>query len=207
MNDAGYRRFPKLTEHQLTQLTEKAIEGVGALICLCKGEPKFRHSVLEETRLRVVRALIEMGRGYEERPEDILSKTFEADADEIIVVSDIRFSSLCEHHLMPFVGACHVGYLPGESGRVVGLSKIPRLVECFARRLQLQERLTREIAQALVDCLDVAGAGVVMRAEHSCTACRGVRKEGSSMVTSAMLGRFREDEGARFELLRLMEIR
>lgn len=157
----------------------------------------------DNTPARFCKALIEMTCGGREDPREILSKQFEEKSDELVLLRGIGFSSLCEHHLLPFVGVAHVGYLPGSAGRVVGLSKLARLVECFACRLQLQERMTRQIAEALSEHLDAYGAAVVVEARHSCMACRGVRKATATMVTSSMLGAFREDRTLRAEFLRL----
>jgi GTP cyclohydrolase I len=155
---------------------------------------------LKDTPARVVRALREMTSGYEVDPREVLSRTFAEECDEVVVVRDIAFTSLCEHHVLPFTGTADVGYLPGK---VVGLSKIARLVDCFARRLQIQERLTRQIAVALMEHLGARGAGVILRAHHACMGCRGVLKPRTEMVTSCMLGVFRDDRGARQELLAL----
>ena len=157
---------------------------------------------LRETPRRVVRMLHEMTEGYLDDPKSILSKRFPADYDEMIVVKDIPLASLCEHHLLPIYGVVHVGYLP--RGMVVGLSKIPRLVRCFARRLQIQERLTREIALAIERYLEPGGVGVVVRAAHTCMQMRGVRSDGN-MVTSCMLGAFREEPETRGEFLAFLE--
>lgn len=157
---------------------------------------------LRDTPDRVVRALKEMTQGYSQSPAEILSRVFHEDFDEIVVVRGIAFTSLCEHHLLPFTGVADVGYLPGGKG-IVGLSKIARLVDCFSRRLQVQERLTKEIAGAIEEHLEARGVGVVIQAHHSCMACRGVRKAGAEMVTSVMKGIFRDDRGARAELLEL----
>lgn len=155
---------------------------------------------LKETPNRVVRALTEMTKGYREDPKAILSKTFEVDCDEIIVLKKIPFTSMCEHHLLPFSGEVDIGYLPG---RVVGLSKLARLVDCYAQRLQMQERMTRQIAKALDEHLGAKGVAVVCRAAHSCMGCRGVKKPGAKMVTSVMLGFFRDNAPARQEFLEL----
>lgn len=149
---------------------------------------------------RFVKALEEMTQGYHSSPEEILGKTFEDDCDEIIILRAIPFTSICEHHLLPFVGTCDVGYLPGK---VVGLSKLARLVDCFACRLQMQERMTRQIAQSLMTHLEAKGAAVVTRAVHSCMACRGVKKAGAEMVCSSMLGQFRDEPETRAEFLQL----
>src|SRR5881398_368459 len=143
-----------------------------------------------------------MTAGYTEDPAEILSRTFDESSDELVILRGISFYSTCEHHLLPFYGTATVGYLPGK---VVGISKLARLVECFARRLQIQERMTRQIAKAVETHLDARGVGVILRAHHLCMGCRGVRQETTEMVTSAMLGTLRNDAMARAEFLRLTE--
>lgn len=155
---------------------------------------------LENTPARFVKALEEMTKGYHSSPEKILSKTFEVQCDEIVIVRAVAFTSLCEHHLLPFVGTCDIGYIPGH---VVGLSKLARLVDCFASRLQMQERMTGQIADAIDGCLQAKAVGVISRASHSCMACRGVKKAGAEMVCSAMRGFFKESPVARAEFLQL----
>lgn len=153
---------------------------------------------LRGTPSRVFRAFLEMTAGHDENPVDVLrtadgSQGFSVpgDSDQMVVVKAIPFWSTCEHHLLPFGGTVDVGYLPGPTGLVVGLSKIPRLVDVFARRLQIQERLTGDIARAMNDCLHPQGVGVRVEARHLCTSCRGIRKD-VSMVTSRLTGAFRE---------------
>ncbi|HEY7154276.1 MAG TPA: GTP cyclohydrolase I FolE, partial [Gemmataceae bacterium] len=158
---------------------------------------------LRDTPRRVVVALREMTSGYHQEPARILSTTFSVDYREIVVLRHLHFTSLCEHHLMPFAGTCSLGYLP--AGRVVGLSKLARLVSCFAHRLQIQERMTTEIAEALWEHLRPRGAGVVIAARHCCMGCRGVRKPSAQMVTRALLGALRDDPQIRAEFLRLCE--
>jgi GTP cyclohydrolase IA len=155
---------------------------------------------LRRTPERMRRMYDELLAGYRTDPDALINDaTFEVAYDEMVVVRDIEFFSLCEHHLLPFHGRVHVGYLP--RGRVIGLSKIPRIVEMYAHRLQVQERLTVEVADLLMTRLDPKGVGCVVEAMHLCTAMRGVRSEGATMVTSAMLGRFRTDEKTRSEFL------
>lgn len=163
------------------------------------GENPERDGLLD-TPKRVVKALAEMTAGYSLDPADVLGTTFDVGSDELVLVTGVQFTSLCEHHLLPFVGTASVGYLPGE--RVVGLSKLARLVDLYAHRLQVQERLTTQIADAIMTHLDAQAAGVVIRAHHSCMSCRGVRKH-SDMVTSAMLGKLRTDPAMRAEFLTL----
>ena len=158
---------------------------------------------LKGTPERVSRALRELTDGYHVDVADLFrDAVFVQDYDEMVVVRDIPFYSLCEHHMLPFFGACHVGYLP--RGRVVGLSKIPRLIGVFAHRLQIQEQLTRQVAEALNDAVAPRGVGVVVEARHLCMEMRGVQKPGGQMVTSCMLGTFRGDARTRAEFLNLV---
>jgi GTP cyclohydrolase IA len=165
------------------------------------GDDPTREGV-RETPARVVKAFREMTSGYFEDPAVILAKTFDVEhSGEIVMVRNVRFVSMCEHHLLTFSGEATVGYLPGT--RVVGLSKLARLVDCFSKRLQVQERLTLQIAHAIEHELQAEGVGVIVRASHSCMGCRGVQKPDADMVTSAMLGRFRDHAPARAEFLSL----
>lgn len=182
------------------ELSRSARSGVKAMIRLAGQDPDSPDLV--DTPGRVVRAFAEMTSGYELSPEEILSTTFDGKYDQMIVLRGITFSSLCEHHLLPFTGSAAVGYIPGDSGVVVGLSKLARLVEAFSRRLQIQERLTAQVVDALDKHLQPKGAGCVVRASHQCMACRGVRKLGAEMVTSALSGVFRS-EAVRAEFLSL----
>lgn len=150
---------------------------------------------LLDTPRRVVKALQELTSGYTEDPAQILSTVFDDSYDEMVVVTGIPFSSLCEHHLLPFHGEATVGYIP--DGRVVGLSKIPRLVNAFAKRVQIQERLTSQITQALMDHLKPLGAGCVITAHHTCMSMRGIKSQGN-MTTSSLLGLFRDKAQAEF---------
>ncbi|HKO10587.1 MAG TPA: GTP cyclohydrolase I FolE [Acidobacteriaceae bacterium] len=160
---------------------------------------------LERTPERVEKALEFLTRGYREDPNAILqSAMFDVAYDEMVIVKDIEMYSLCEHHMLPFFGKVHVAYIP--DGKVIGLSKVPRLVEVFARRLQVQERLTREIAEAIQDAIHPQGVGVVVEARHLCMMMRGVEKQNSSTVTSAMLGVFQK-QNTRAEFLSLIRER
>jgi GTP cyclohydrolase IA len=166
------------------------------------GEDPARQG-LKATPDRMSRALRELTDGYGVKPEDVIADAvFDQDYDEMVVVKDITFFSLCEHHLLPFFGQVHVGYLP--NGRVVGLSKIPRLVDVYSHRLQIQERLTRQIAEALNGALAPRGVGVVVEARHLCMEMRGVETPGGRMITSCMLGTFRRDPRTRAEFLDLV---
>ena len=151
------------------------------------GEDPSREG-LQKTPARVARAYEEMFRGLRQDPEEILTTTFELDHDEMILVKDIEVASTCEHHLVPFYGFAHVAYIPGPDGRITGLSKLARLVDVFAKRPQVQERLTTQIAESLVRLLEPAGVMVVIEAEHLCMTMRGVRKPGAKTLTSAVRG-------------------
>jgi GTP cyclohydrolase I len=186
------KRKPSLSD-QIPELIESLLTELG--------EDPDRQG-LKATPARVSRALRQLTDGYGVAPEDVISDAvFDQDYDEMVVVKDIPFYSLCEHHMLPFFGTCHVGYLP--KGKVVGLSKIPRLVGVFAHRLQLQERMTKEIAEALNRALAPKGVGVVVEARHLCMEMRGVQKPGGQMITSCMLGTFRKDPRTRAEFLEL----
>ena len=143
---------------------------------------------LRDTPARVARAYAELLVGMRQRAEDVLTTTFDMGHDELILVKDIELWSMCEHHLVPFTGVAHVGYIPNENGRITGLSKLARLVDVYARRPQVQERLTTQIADSLMEILDARGAIVVIEAEHLCMTMRGVRKAGARTVTSAVRG-------------------
>jgi GTP cyclohydrolase I len=158
---------------------------------------------LRRTPERMRRMYDELTSGYRTDPGALINEArFEVDYDEMVVVREIEFFSLCEHHLLPFYGHAHVGYLP--RGRVIGLSKIPRIVDMFARRLQVQERMTQQIASFLMEQLDPKAVGCALEASHLCTMMRGVRKQQAEMVTSSMLGTFRRDARTRNEFLKLI---
>ncbi|MCD6302180.1 MAG: GTP cyclohydrolase I FolE [Anaerolineae bacterium] len=163
------------------------------------GEDPDREGLVK-TPSRVARMYAELTAGYHVDPVKLVNDAvFEVDYDEMVIVRDIDFYSLCEHHLLPFIGRCHVGYIP--RGRVIGLSKIPRIVEMFARRLQIQERMTQEIAEFLNETLHPLGVAVVVEGVHMCTAMRGIKKANARMVTSAMLGLFKSRASTRNEFL------
>ncbi len=157
-----------------------------------------------KTPARVARMYEEVVAGLSENPADHLEVTFAADHDEMVMVRDIPFASLCEHHLVPFIGRAHVAYIPGEDGRITGLSKLARLVDGYAKRLQVQERMTTEIADAIEEALDPRGVLVVVEAEHLCMSMRGVKKPGTSTVTSAVRGLFRNDSATRSEAMQFV---
>ncbi|NEX20211.1 GTP cyclohydrolase I FolE [Thiorhodococcus mannitoliphagus] len=159
---------------------------------------------LRRTPLRVAKAMDFLTSGYTLSAEDIIKgAVFEEDVKEMVIVRDIEFYSMCEHHMLPFFGHAHVGYLP--NGRVVGLSKIARVVDVFARRLQVQERLTTQVADALMDHLNAHGVAVVMEASHTCMMMRGVQKQNSTTVSSAMRGAFHEDPRTRSEFMAFLK--
>ena len=167
------------------------------------GEDPNRHG-LQETPARVARAYREIFAGLYTDPDSVLNAMFDEQHDELVMVKEIPLYSTCEHHLVAFHGVAHVGYIPGEDGRVTGLSKIARLVDLYARRPQVQERLTGQIANALMSKLDPRGVIVVVEAEHLCMAMRGVRKPGAITTTSAVRGQFKTDSASRAEALELI---
>lgn len=159
---------------------------------------------LKKTPLRAAKAFEYLTKGYKDNLDSIVNNAiFTSDNDEMVIVKDIEIYSLCEHHLLPFFGRCHVGYLP--HGKIIGLSKIARIVDVFARRLQVQENLTKEIAQTLQKYTGALGVAVVIEAQHLCMMMRGVEKQNSSMKTSCMLGAFRNDSSTRAEFLSLIK--
>jgi len=175
-----------------------AMKGIEALL-VCLGDDVSREGIAD-TPKRVVKAWREMTEGYEQKPSEILGTTFEGEGyQDLVIVRGIQFTSLCEHHLLPFIGTAAVAYLP--RGRVVGLSKIPRLVQSYARRLQLQEAMTHEIALAMQEHLDPVGVGVHIEAQHQCMACRGVRQAGADMVTTTVLGAMRDNSSLKDEFI------
>lgn len=178
------------------------IEAAVREILLAVGEDPDRDGLVE-TPARVARSYAEVFAGLRADPAELLSTTFDIDHDELVIVRDIELYSTCEHHLVPFHGVAHVGYTPGPSGKVTGLSKLARLVDMFAKRPQVQERLTSQIADALVEHLDVAGVIVVVEAEHLCMSMRGVRKPGAKTITSAVRGQLR-DSTTRAEAMALL---
>ena len=185
--------LPDLDGALLESATRDLLVGVG--------EDPTRDGLID-TPTRVRKSLEALTEGYRLDPREVVGEAmFEVEYDELVLVRDIEVYSLCEHHLLPFFGKAHVGYLP--RGRVVGLSKIPRLVDVFARRLQVQERLTRQIAECIQEILDPAGVGVVIEASHFCMMMRGVEKQHSTTRTSTLLGQLREDDRARAEFLAL----
>jgi len=184
----------------------KRIEAAVRQILEALGEDPDRDG-LRETPARVARAYAELFAGLRVDPAHVVKTSFEADHDEFVLVRDIEVFSLCEHHLLPFHGVAHVGYLPGEDGRITGLSKLARLVEVYARRPQVQERLTSQIADLLEQQLKARGVIVVLECEHMCMEMRGIRKAGSRTVTSAVRGLHKTDPKTRAEALSLINAR
>ncbi|WP_369258613.1 GTP cyclohydrolase I FolE [Geodermatophilus amargosae] len=182
--------------------TARAEAAVRELL-LAVGEDPDRPG-LRDTPARVARAYAETFAGLWQDPAEVLATGFDEDHDEMVLVKDIPMYSTCEHHLVPFHGAAHVGYIPGEHGRVTGLSKLARLVDVYARRPQVQERMTRQIADALDEHLEPRGVIVVVEAEHLCMGMRGIRKPGSTTVTSAVRGMFRDHAATRAEAMSLV---
>ena len=180
------------------------IEAAVREILAAIGEDPARDG-LQKTPARVARMYAEICAGLHQNPDEHLQTTFEAEHDEMVLVRDIPLYSLCEHHLAPFIGKAHVAYIPNDDGRVIGLSKFARLVDGYARRLQVQERLTSQIADAMQDSLDPKGVMVVIEAEHLCMSMRGVKQAGSSTVTSAVRGLFRTNVATREEAMRFIQ--
>jgi GTP cyclohydrolase I len=186
-------------------VTREAAEEAVRTLLRWSGEDPTREGLLD-TPKRVVKAYRDWFSGYGQHPRDYLARTFEevAGYDELIVLRDIEFESHCEHHMAPIIGKAHVGYLP--DGKVVGISKLARVVEAYARRFQVQEKMTAQIADCINDVLQPRGVGVVIEGAHECMTTRGVHKRGVSMITSKMLGTFREDARTRAEFLRFIDV-
>ena len=188
-----------------TTVTQATSEELLREVLVRLGEDPDREG-LARTPERMAKALEYLTKGYQEDPEELLrGALFNVDYDEMVIVKDIEMFSLCEHHLLPFFGKVHIAYLP--KGKVIGLSKLPRLVDIFARRLQVQERLTTQIAETIQKAVEPQGVGVVVEARHLCMMMRGVEKQHSSAVTSSMLGAFRDELEARQEFLSLIRAR
>ena len=195
----------KSTDLPTTTLTSATYEELVREMLVRLGEDPEREGLVR-TPARVEKAMQCLVKGYQDDPEALLRKAlFTVSYDEMVIVKDIEMFSLCEHHLLPFFGKVHVAYIP--NGKVIGLSKIPRLIEIFSRRLQSQERLTTQIAEAIQNTLEPQGVGVVIEARHLCMMMRGVEKQHSSAVTSSMLGSFRNEEETRTEFLSLIRQR
>jgi len=189
----------KLSQHPVDEpRIARAVREILAAV----GEDPDREGLLE-TPARVARMYTELFAGLHEDPRTHLRKFFSEQYDEVVLVRDISFNSVCEHHMLPFFGKCHIGYIP--KGKILGVSKLARLVDMFARRLQIQERLSRQIAHGISDAIAPEGVGVVIEAQHLCMLMRGVEKQESFMTTSAMLGSFRREQPTRMEFLKLIK--
>jgi GTP cyclohydrolase I len=190
---------PVVAIEQPVLTAQNAIEGAVGVILEAIGEDPERQG-LQRTPHRVAKAFAELTSGYHVDPEALINDAvFDVSYDEMVLVKDIDFYSLCEHHMLPFLGKAHVAYVP--NGKVIGLSKIPRIVEMFARRLQVQERMTQQIAEFLQEVLQPQGVAVVVEGQHMCAAMRGVKKANARMTTSAMLGSFKHNSQTRAEFL------
>lgn len=198
-NLLGEVSWMNLSPDNLTKI-EVAENGLEALLSLF-GED-FNRDGLQDTPFRFIKAMGEHMVGYSENPALHLEKTFDVDHNDLVLVKDIPFNSLCEHHLAPFVGKVHIAYIPNK--KITGLSKFGRVVEGFAKRLQVQERLTQQIADAIGEVLEPKAVAVIIEAEHTCMSGRGIKKHGASTVTSTMRGLFKENAPARGELLQLI---
>ena len=190
-----------MKKKEIREPDERKIASLVRQLLVELGEDPAREGLLK-TPARVAKSLAFLTRGYRQTPRGVLNNAiFDTGANHMIVLRDIEVYSMCEHHLLPFFGTCVVGYI--ARGKVLGVSKIARIVDCFARRLQIQERLTEQVAEAIQDAANAEGVGVVFRCRHLCMMMRGVEKQNSEMVTSAMLGSFRADEKVRQEFLSL----
>ncbi|MFJ8668629.1 GTP cyclohydrolase I FolE [Streptomyces sp. NPDC093600] len=178
-------------EGKIGEFDEKRAENAVRELLIAVGEDPDREG-LRETPARVARAYRELFAGLWMKPEDVLTTTFDLGHDELVLVKDIELTATCEHHLLPFHGVAHIGYIPAETGKITGLSKLARLVDVFARRPQVQERLTTQIADSLMEILEARGAIVVIEAEHMCMSLRGIRKPGAKTTTSAVRGQLRD---------------
>jgi len=185
-----------------TRLAEASVQQIYAELLTRIGEDPMRDGLISTPR-RMEKSMAFLTRGYSQTVEQVLHDAlFDVDYDEMVIVKDVEFYSLCEHHLLPFYGRAHIAYIP--NGKVVGLSKIPRIVDVFARRLQVQERLTQQIAEAIETAIHPQGVAVVLEAQHLCMMMRGVQKQESATVTSAMLGAFKTQPQTRTEFLTLV---
>jgi len=189
----GAKRSAKVDTERIKKAVSEILSAIGEDV---------KREGIKDTPERVAAMYAELLSGMREDPKEHLRKVFIEDYDEIVLLRDIPFYSICEHHLMPFIGSAHVAYLP--AGSVLGVSKLARIVDCFARRLQVQERLTDQIADFIMDSLKPRGVAVVLEASHSCMTIRGIKKPGSVMVTSSLRGIFKRDPKSRSEVLSLM---
>ncbi len=201
MSTQAQRQIGQLNVIEQKQAIDNMSEQFREIITNLGEDPK--REGLVNTPMRAAKALQFLTRGYRQNLDDLINKAvFTSDTDEMVIVRNIEMYSLCEHHMLPFIGKCHVAYLP--QGKVLGLSKIARIVDLFARRLQIQEVLTKQVAETVLEAINARGVGVVIEAQHMCMMMRGVEKQNSTMTTSCMLGAFREHSTTREEFLRLV---
>ncbi len=201
MNDSRLQRHAALMDSS-PALQDASTAEIYRELLRRVGEDPARDGLLK-TPERMERSLAHLTRGYEQSPTEILrGALFDVDYDEMVIVRDIEFYSLCEHHMLPFFGKAHVAYIP--QGKVIGLSKVARLVDVFARRLQVQERMTRQVAESIVEAIQPQGVAVILEAQHLCMMMRGVEKQSSMTTTSAMLGAFKDQPQTRNEFLSLV---
>jgi GTP cyclohydrolase I len=201
--EAGAIMVPEASLTTAPEVDQARIQHAVREILLAIGEDPDRDGLLD-TPARVARMYAEQFAGLRQQPEDVLTTVFDSQHDEIVLVRDIEMYSMCEHHLVPFFGKAHIGYIPNGKGEITGLSKLARLVDVYARRPQVQERMTCQVADALMRILEPTGVIVVIEAEHLCMSMRGVRKPGAKTVTSAVRGVFRDQARTRAEALSLL---
>jgi len=192
-----------LVERAIPEFDHVRAEAAVRELLAAIGEDPEREGLLD-TPARVARAYAELTQGLRQRPEDVLTTTFDIGHDEMVLVRDIELWSMCEHHLVPFTGVAHVGYIPAVTGKITGLSKLARLVDVYAKRPQVQERLTTQVADSLMEILEARGVIVVIEAEHLCMTMRGVRKAGARTITSAVRGTMLTDQATRSEAMSLI---
>ncbi|MBS2939720.1 GTP cyclohydrolase I FolE [Nocardioides sp. J2M5] len=195
--------MPERAPEDVPQFDHARAEAAVRELLAAMGEDPEREGLLD-TPARVARAYAEMTQGLRQTARDVLTTTFDLGHEEIVLVRDIELWSMCEHHLVPFTGVAHVGYIPAETGKITGLSKLARLVDVYAKRPQVQERLTTQVADSLVEILDARGVIVVIEAEHLCMTMRGVRKAGARTITSAVRGTFLSNQATRAEAMALI---
>lgn len=181
---------------------QRVADQIKSLIKVCGDDPD--RDGLQDTPFRFIKAFMEYTKGYDENPEEILGKSFDVVYDELVLIKDIPFNSMCEHHFAPFFGKAHIAYIP-QDNVITGLSKFARLTDAYAHRFQVQERLTAQIADTVERVLSPLGTAVIIEAEHYCMCGRGIKKQGAKTVTSSMRGVFREKDAARMELMQLIK--
>ncbi|MGF9755824.1 GTP cyclohydrolase I FolE [Microvirga sp. 0TCS3.31] len=195
--------MPQVAPEDVPAFDQPRAEAAVRELLYAIGEDPEREGLLE-TPARVARAYAELTQGLRQSPEDVLTTTFDIGHEEMVLVRDIELWSMCEHHLVPFTGVAHVGYIPAETGKITGLSKLARLVDVYAKRPQVQERLTTQVADSLMEILEARGVIVVIEAEHLCMTMRGVKKAGARTITSAVRGAFLTQQATRAEAMALI---